>query len=282
MSPYIESKTVDCKVLSNCLLSDHFPIAICVDANFELHEKESYVGTVQHCITAKQWKNRIVQSKYTYHVEQLINKLQDRQFCMVRGCKNSEHQREIKDIYSEYLKALQKASKKVAMSNAYGTKYKTVPGWNDYVKDSYDSYKTSYHNWLSNGKSNVGMLYAEMCEQRKNFKRQLKQCRKKTEQITLGALAADIADADFQSFWVRVKNVGKTTEKHTTLLDGIEGCKNVTALWADIYEQQFSLGDLSVQEDMKYLNNAFESQSYNCPFFTVADLIAAVGKLRLG
>lgn len=131
---------------------------------------------------------------------------QELSLCCDRLCVNEGHRTVIDELYNRVVHALKEAA-----VFSYGRKVsrrgRVVVGWNKYVKDSHRSARQAFLNWTWYGKPRSGPLYRDMCETRKIFKRKLKYCQEKREQLQMNILATHHTSKNFSKFWKDTKKL---------------------------------------------------------------------------
>ena len=63
------------------------------------------------------------------------------------------------------------------MNNKAKPKFKTIPGWNEYCKNSYAISRDLFLKWIANGRMRTGHLFDEMKLARNSFRRSMNFCR---------------------------------------------------------------------------------------------------------
>jgi len=115
---------------------------------------------------------------------------------------------------------------------------------------------------------------------RREFKRQLKQCRQECEKQRFEALAKDQLANEFSFFWGKIKALDRKKVAMTIELDG-QGCqKEIRNHWANLYEQQLYLSPETIQKESDKLNNLIGRNTDTCSF-DFADMVKALTKLSL-
>ena len=80
-------------------------------------------------------------------------------------------------------------SKDVLRSSCHCYSFHPIPGWNDSVKLAHIKARTSYLSWVKKGRPKNGEILTKMKSTRKEFKYELRQCKRLKDQKSADALA---------------------------------------------------------------------------------------------
>ena len=155
--------------------------------------------------------------------------------CCDGYCHNIEHKAIIDRVYNTVIRVLSNAAS-VTYRSKCPRKKGYIAGWNRYVADQHREARLKFQIWVEWGKPRSGNIYEEMLESRKCFKRQLKWCQNKQEQIKMDILASDLAGNNFGKFW---KNTNKLNIKPSVPVS-VGGEHNIKAI-ANGFKEHFTV-----------------------------------------
>ncbi len=81
----------------------------------------------------------------------------------------SGHLKSIAELYDGIIQAL-KASDDQEIPKKNSVNFKPVPGWTEYLKESYDASRMAFHEWTFHGRPHQGLVYERMKLTRAWFK----------------------------------------------------------------------------------------------------------------
>ena len=120
--------------------------------------------------------------------------------CTNSQCNNAKHKHTICEMYCSVLHALEDA-KKILMTETSTAKFKPVPGWNDYVKESHCDTREAFLMWRSQGKSCFGPVCELMTKTKAKFKHCLHYCKSIEDKAKTDGIAKKVLLKDNISFW---------------------------------------------------------------------------------
>ena len=193
----------DIKIDYNYFGSDHFPIYASLRFDFSSSSMESETAVFKEKI---RWNFNNENKTRTFY-DILLYKLLDLNlnFCRSQCCNNGVHMHQLDLIYHGLVEAVKESGLQV-----FGTcdpKYKTVPGWNLYVKEAYQASRESFLAWRRANSPPVGFLAEHMRLTRAHFKYVLKQCKRNENQILAEEFARKFRQGDMSNFWRDIKSL---------------------------------------------------------------------------
>ena len=80
-------------------------------------------------------------------------------------------------------------------------KYKTIPGWNDHLKELHTIARKYFLQWRLNGKPLNGSLLDNMKNSRNSFRSALKHCRNNEDEIKNKKMVNSLVGKKYKDFW---------------------------------------------------------------------------------
>ncbi|KAJ0179383.1 hypothetical protein K1T71_005095 [Dendrolimus kikuchii] len=227
--------------------SDHFPLII--ECNlFRLNEKVSPV-IYDDFIKRIMWGDRQIKQIEKYHEMchmglRKVDFPSELQLCGNGFCQNTDHHVIIDQLYSSIISILSNAAIQSYIVKKTHRKKKHVIGWNKYVADTHREARLKFLTWVTAGKPSGGIFYNEMLESRRTFKRKLKWCQDREEQLKMDTLALNHSKKMFKSFW---KNTNKVNCKSSlpAAVGGIQDHKMIAELFREHFSVSSPLGSSS-------------------------------------
>ena len=109
--------------------------------------------------------------------------------CNDAHCCDQKHLQLINKFYSDIVCSLLQPSKDVLGSSYHRLSFHPIPGWNDSVKLEHIRARTSYLSWVKKGRPKNGEILTRMKSTRKQFKYELRRCKRLKDQTSADALA---------------------------------------------------------------------------------------------
>ena len=125
--------------------------------------------------------------------------------CKDTNCKS--HYVDIKHFYDSIISSIQIATSKCIPSSINGSKFKVIPSWNDYVKESYAISRDALKWWISSNRPSDGFIYHNMRTSRAQFKYALRIAKRNEETARADTLARDLYDKDLDECWSSVRQL---------------------------------------------------------------------------
>ena len=268
-------------VLYDYVDSDHFPLSITLSVANLPSYSEPHVALKQsidwaNADDAKIEKYKVLVSGYLANVTLPVDAI----LCKDVACKNVDHTRCLDTFYHDIVNALTRAGNEAIGCHTKG-KFIPVPGWNEHVKEAHDDSRDAFKLWRVNGKPKHGPFYELMRTSRARFKYALRACRKNEATHRADAMANNLMDKDYESFW---KSVAVLNNKHLPLsstVGGATGCHEVATMWADHFSKLLN----SVKNE-KYKKSVEQSVSslfyHNDMYVSPSEVIALFKQLANG
>ena len=141
--------------------------------------------------------------------------------CTNFGCQNINCIKNIDSMYLLLKNSIVVSSNKFLKRRVKKDKYKVIPGWNRRVKSLHKSAREHYLTWLRNGKARTGIDFDRMNESRKNFKLELKNCRKNECDEISQSIQQKFENKSMKEFWSAVRNkksISSLCLRHSSVL----------------------------------------------------------------
>ena len=140
---------------------------------------------------------------------------------------------DIDTIYNDIVYALTSSGTEcIPISKVHkNSTFLPTAGWNEYVKEHYTIAQDALWWWKFYNKSKSGAIYPNMKSSKAKLKYAFRSVRRSEEMIKADAMASDLLDNDYDSFW---KNVGKCNSCksiQSIIIGCISGESNITSLW---------------------------------------------------
>ena len=203
--------------------SNHFPLgcvldwSICDISMTQVENKEEVI----------KWNFENENLMKDFHAK-INGKLMELKYtnCNVNDC-SSNHCKEELDVYFNSITNIIREAGKLTFGSTMSRKFRTIPGWNDFVRQYHEEARLSFLLWRASGSPREGDVAERMRTTRARFKLALRECRANEERHKAEGLAAKLTARHMPSFWNEVKNVKGHNCKLTNTLDGISGEHNI-------------------------------------------------------
>ena len=131
-----ESLVANVSVLNDIACSDHLPL--CIDINCDINPL--YDNNFSDKPSTSKWHIATDIDKQNYHkcTGEILNTIvlpTEALLCKDTNCES--HYLDIEHFYDSIVSSIQIATSKCIPCSINGSKFKVIPGWNDYVKESY-------------------------------------------------------------------------------------------------------------------------------------------------
>ena len=188
-----ESLIANVSVLNDIACSDHLPL--CIDINCDINPL--YDNNFSDKPSTSKWHIATDIDKQNYHkcTGEILNTIvlpTEALLCKDTNCES--HYLDIEHFYDSIVSSIQIATSKCIPCSINGSKFKVIPGWNDYVKESYAISRDALKWWISNNRPRDGLIYHNMRTSRAQFKYALRIAKRNEETARADALARDLYD----------------------------------------------------------------------------------------
>lgn len=126
-------------------------------------------------------------------------------------CSDLEHRTILDNMYFKIVNILTEAAASSYERGRARRRGGYVAGWNKHVAGFHREARLKFLVWTEAGKPISGRVYDEMFESRKSFKKQLKWCQDRQEQIKMDILASNHTAKDFRHFWKQTNKMNAKT-----------------------------------------------------------------------
>jgi exonuclease III len=223
-------------VMTEFVTSDHIPLFMELDFNcsqiydnvdVKSKSKVDWSSLDVHAIEAYTQNTKDNLSKIVLDFELLT--------CTDQKCINHNHKCAIDKMYGAIIHALEDASA-VFMPEKSKHHGQTIPGWNDYVKESHCDAREAFLMWQAHGKPRFGPVCDLMNKTRARFKYCLRYCKSVEDKAKADAIAKKFLNKDCKNFWKDIKKLNKVgADVLATTVDSVTGENNVCNMWRDHY-----------------------------------------------
>jgi len=218
-------------VRHDVISSDHRPLGVTVAA----------LVTPSTAITINERKIiYAVKNKCDYYMktEQMLKGIDlpaDVVHCNSPVCNDVTH----KDALSAFNKRVVKALLGSGEARNSSSGSHVVPGWNELVRDRHREARSCYLEWRASGKPRQGPVYMRMARSRLDFKRALKYCKKRNEQIVDDRIVANVK-GDSKKVWSEINRKKAFKTPLSDVIDSATGSVEISNLWRDHYRNLFN------------------------------------------
>ena len=147
--------------------------------------------------------------------------------CNDAHCCDQKHLELINKFYSDIVYSLLQPSKDVLGSSCHRLLFHPISGWNDSVKLAHIRAKTSYLSWVKKGRPKNGEILTRIKSTQKQFKYELRRCKRLKDQKSADALAkAFYFDTSSKVFWQNIKKFMKSSPL-PAVVGGASGSKKL-------------------------------------------------------
>jgi hypothetical protein len=169
--------------------------------------------------------------------------------CYDQFCRNPTHILEIEKIYTKLLLILEKSSKPLQQNrNVYN--FRPVPGWNDHIKQHYNTAKHNFLAWKDGGKPVCGQLLNEMKESRKKFRQVFNHCKNNENKIRNEKMVQSLNSKSTKEFWQCVRNCKGYANGATLIkIDNEVDSHKIANIFSLKYKQIFDDKKCQINED---------------------------------
>ena len=129
--------------------------------------------------------------------------------CEDTNCKS--HYSDIEHFYDSIVSSILIATSKCIPCSINGSKFNVIPGWNDYIKESYAISRNALKWWINNNRPHDGLIYHNMRISRAQFKYALRIASRNEETARANALARDLYDKELNKFWSSVRQLNRNS-----------------------------------------------------------------------
>ena len=185
-------------------------------------------------------------------------------------------------FYGHIISSIQLATSKCIPSSNNDSKFKIIPGWNDYVKESYAISRDALKWWISNNRPRFGIIYHDMRTTRAQFKYALRITKRNEDCARADALARDLYDKDVDEFWSSVRQLNRSSSLLSNCIEGVTGEKTISDYWREHFHKLLNCN--SNDTDLKYnFIGKLENIQYDANMIvTSEDICKLIEKLKCG
>ena len=148
--------------------------------------------------------------------------------------------------------------------------------FNEYVKKHYSIAQDALWWWKLYNKPKTGAIYHRMRSTKAQFKYALRSVRKSEEMIKADALASNLLNNDYDSYWKDVRMLNSCDSMQSNIIAGVSGESNVINLWRTHFCNILnanSIGSDLISEIMGKLENVQYTEDMTISSVDVSHLI---------
>ena len=165
--------------------------------------------------------------------------------CNDAHCCDQKHLELINKFYSDIVYGLLQPLKDVLRSSCHHISFHPITSWNDSVKLAYIRARTSYLSWVKKGRPKNGEIRTRVKSTQKQFKYELRRCKRLKYQKSADALAkAFHSDTSSKDFWQNIKKLKKSCSLPPAV-GGASGSQKLAEMWKNHFSNLFN----SVEKD---------------------------------
>ena len=223
----------DAYITDNVVCSDLFPLTVNVLCNID---SKFDCGYKRKQVNLPKWRTASDLDKSAYTIctnENLSN------ICIPINallCKQSNCTTHCKDMdlfYNSSDSALKTSDTNcIPMLNTVKNySFCSIAAWNQYVKKHYSIAQDALWERKIHNKPTNGAIYHNMKSSKSRFKYALRVVKESEEAIRADAMASNLLNNDYDSFWTDLKKLNSSNAIISNLIDGTSGESNITNLW---------------------------------------------------
>ena len=264
--------------------SDHFPVMLSLNIDVKYHETMKKEFTP--CVAWHKCDDVNIAS-YRNKIDSLlldVNPMHEALTC--RNYKCSMHKEYINQLHSNIINICSEASKTCLPHSSGSKSRRTIPGWNEYVKEHADNAKVWHDVWMQSGKPRHGDIANMKRKTRLKYHYAIRFVKKENIRIRNNRMGEAISTNNDRELWKEVKKMTKSNNNLPNVIDGFTEIEEISGIFADKYDTlynsvSYNLNDLSVLK--KNINSRITNL---CPSYThtitVVEIKNALTKLKLG
>jgi len=244
-TPLAHQRITAMEVRYDVLSSDHFPLAMTDSLPMApasepaMRPSNLDLSAPSPCWDRASDQDRQLYSACTENELLAITLPTDALACTDVCCTDPLHRRALDNLNKDITNALLMAAQHAIPSRRRGS-HRTVPGWNELVRDYHAAARLAFLVWVRDGKPRHGPTHQEMHSTRLRFKYALRECKRREDSIRADKLANDLLDKDCVTFWRDVKTQQSSKAPLPPSIDGNTGCEAIASMWADYYTELFN------------------------------------------
>ena len=277
MSPSLHNAVTNVHVDNDASISDHFPLYVTID----FHNLPKGITETAFRLDNINWDfdDREKSDKLFAELSKDFDFHSVYDFCFCNhSCQNVLHWVSIESTWSKFVRAVLQTGHKV-----FGTKKpwrKTIPGWNDHVRDLYMRSRDALKHWRRCGSPRHGEDAVAMRTARAAFKHAIRRCRLQEEALRADAISRKLASGDTKAFWRGVANSNGRSVRPDRI-DGAVGEEDVARLWANKFSSTLnSVKDSHMKKEFVKKYDSIDDTEI--PHVAVKEVQSVLKKLKSG
>jgi hypothetical protein len=151
-----------------------------------------------------------------------------------------------------------------------------VPGWSDSVKEPHRVARECLLSWINGGRPKLGILFQNMCESRKAFKKAFNKCKANENNIRRSKMVKALKDKNTKEFWKNVRQIKDNLSHKTSKIDNETDPNKIVNIFSNKFKNIFDDKNSQTLQKFKTLN--YEQKSLR--FFSDKEIKNATYKLN--
>ena len=208
--------------------------------------------------------------------------------CILHGeclCFDSGHLCQIEQYFIDILRAIEQADAALPRSCFRALK----PFWSKELTILKRKSFLSHKAWLDQDKPTNGPVYEAYTKCRSDYRTLLRQEKRKKEGCQNDKLYEALIDKDQDEFWRTWKSLSQSGDPLATRIDGNTQADDIAERFSNVFSDIYENNDVTAHAKLKdrFMNefpayfSAHKNDNISCFFFTRADIIDMVDKLKL-
>ena len=153
------------------------------------------------------------------------------------GCNDNECKTNLDELYENLIRILSISSDDISIQRK--SRFKCIPGWNDYIKKSYEFAREKFIIWKNIDKPLYGSELDDMKTSRSTFKNNLKNCRINEDKIRKSNLAKNMKSNNSKQFWQevnKIKSINHNKIKVSNIIDNESDSDIIVDKFSEFYK----------------------------------------------
>ena len=213
--------------------SDHFPVMLSLNIDVKYHETMKKEFTP--CVAWHKCNDVNIES-YRNKIDSLlldVNPMHEALTC--RNYKCSMHKESINQLHRCIINICSEASKTCLPHSSGSKSRRTIPGWNEYVKEHAENAKVWHDVWMQSGKPRHGDIANMKRKTRLKYHYAIRFVKEENIRIRNNKMGEAISTNNDREMWKEVKNMTKSNDNLPNFIDGLTGIKEISGIFADKY-----------------------------------------------
>ena len=150
---------------------------------------------------------------------------------MCRDANCELHTQDIDCFHARNFSCIKCADNECIPSKPTQSKFKAIPGWNNYVKEHHALARDAL--WKFYNKPRQCPIYHSMKSARARYKYALRATKRAEETARADASVNELCENDNDGLWKDVSKINQTSNVIASSIDGISGERTISVFWKD-------------------------------------------------